>query len=91
MLCLGRRKSCPHTCEGPSSGCPPYTPDFAARAKSYGAHGIRVERREEIVGALTQARACKDAPTIIEFIISADELVLPMVMSGNPMSEMILG
>lgn len=89
--CLGRRKSCPHTCEGPSPGCPPYTPDFVVLAKSYGAHGIRVDRREEIAGALTQARACKDAPTIIEFIISADELVLPMVKSGNPMSEMILG
>ena len=32
----------------------------------------------------------KDAPTIVEFLISADELVLPMVKGGNPMSEMIL-
>ena len=31
-----------------------------------------------------------DAPTIIEFMISTDEIVLPMVKSGNPMSEMIL-
>ncbi len=31
-----------------------------------------------------------DAPTIIEFMIATDELVLPMVKSGNPMSEMIL-
>ena len=37
-----------------------------------------------------EAKKHKDAPTIIEFMISTDELVLPMVKGGNPMSEMIL-
>ena len=32
----------------------------------------------------------KDVPVIIEFMIATDEIVLPMVKSGNPMSEMIL-
>jgi len=27
---------------------------------------------------------------LIEFLISSDEIVLPMVKGGNPMSEMIL-
>ena len=40
--------------------------------------------------ALDEARTYTDAPTIIEFMISTDEIVLPMVKSGNPMSEMIL-
>jgi acetolactate synthase-1/2/3 large subunit len=88
--CLRRRKSCPVNCKGPSSACPPYTPDFVALAESYGAHGIRVEHEEEIQAALDRARTYQDAPTIIEFMISTDELVLPMVKSGNPMSEMIL-
>ena len=88
--CLRRRKSCPSNCKGPNSACPPYTPDFVALAESYGAHGIRVECEEDIQAALDTARTYTDAPTIIEFLISSDEIVLPMVQSGNPMSEMIL-
>ncbi len=42
------------------------------------------------VQALDKARTYKDAPTVIEFLISSDEIVLPMVKGGNPMSEMIL-
>lgn len=88
--CLRRRKSCPANCKGPNEGCPPYAPDFVALAKSYGAHGIRVEKEEDIQTALDEARTYQDAPTIIEFMIATDEIVLPMVKSGNPMSEMIL-
>lgn len=88
--CLRRRKSCPKNCKGPNEACPPYTPDFVALAESYGAHGIRVEREDGIQAALDEARTYRDAPTIIEFMISTDEIVLPMVKSGNPMSEMIL-
>lgn len=88
--CLRRRKSCPAGCKGPGDACPPYSPDFVALAESYGAHGIRVEREEDIQAALQEARAYQDAPTIIEFIISSDEIVLPMVQGGNPMSSMIL-
>lgn len=88
--CLRRRKGCPANCKGPNKNCPPYTPDFIALAESYGAHGIRVEKEEDIQKALDEARTYQDAPTIIEFIIASDEIVLPMVKSGNPMSEMIL-
>ena len=88
--CLRRRRSCPADCKGPNKNCPPYEPDFVKLAESYGAHGIRVTEASEIAPALAQAKANKDAPTIIEFLIATDELVLPMVKSGNPMSEMIL-
>ena len=88
--CLRRRVTCPKQCKGPNPKCPPYEPDFVKLAESYGAHGIRVTSEEEIAPALKQARANTDALTIIEFLISTDEIVLPMVKSGNPMSEMIL-
>ena len=88
--CLRKRKSCPADCKGPNKNCPPYEPDFVKLAESYGAYGIRVTKPEEIAPALAQAKANTDAPTIIEFLIATDELVLPMVKSGNPMSEMIL-
>ena len=88
--CLRRRGTCPKNCKGPNPSCPPYTPDFLKIAESYGAHGIRVTREEEIQSALDTARGFQDAPTIIEFMIATEEIVLPMVKGGNPMSEMIL-
>jgi acetolactate synthase-1/2/3 large subunit len=88
--CLRKRPTCPANCKGPNEGCPPYSPDFVQLAESYGAHGIRVTREEEIEAAFAEAKKHEDAPTVIEFMIATDELVLPMVKSGNPMSEMIL-
>ena len=88
--CLRKRKSCPANCKGPNPACPPYEPDFVKLAESYGAYGIRVTNADEIAPALDEAMTHKDAPVIIEFMIASDEIVLPMVKSGNPMSEMIL-
>jgi acetolactate synthase-1/2/3 large subunit len=88
--CLRRRKGCPADCKGPNEDCPPYTPDFVKVAESYGGVGIRVENEAEIDAAFAEAKKQKNVPTIIEFLIASDEIVLPMVKSGNPMSEMIL-
>ena len=88
--CLRKRPSCPANCKGPNKNCPKYSPDFVKVAESYGAVGIRVESVEEIDAAFAKAKEQKDVPTIIEFMIATDELVLPMVKGGNPMSEMIL-
>ena len=90
ITCLGRRIGCPDECKGPSENCPPYVPDFIKWAESYGVHGIRVTKEEEILPALKKAKETKDAPTLIEFLIATEELVLPMVKGGNPMSEMII-
>ena len=88
--CLRRRKSCPTDCKGPNKACPPYTPDFVKLVESYGGVGIRVEKEEDIDAAFAEAKKHKDVPVLIEFMIATDEIVLPMVKSGNPMSEMIL-
>lgn len=88
--CLRRRSSCPQNCKGPSDECPPYTPDFVALSESYGAHGLRVTEASEIAPALEAAKKNTDAPTIIEFLIASDELVMPMVKAGNAMYDMIL-
>ncbi len=87
--CLRRRKSCPGDCKGPQEACPPYEPDFVKLAESYGASGVRVRTEEEIAPALEWAKG--EAQTVfLEFMVATDELVLPMVKSGNPMTEMIL-
>ena len=49
-----------------------------------------MENAEDIDAAFAEAKKHTDAPTVIEFMIATDELVLPMVKGGNPMSEMIL-
>jgi acetolactate synthase-1/2/3 large subunit len=59
-------------------------------AASYGAHGIRVTKEEEILPALERAKNNKDASTVIEFMIATEDIVLPMVPGGKAMSEMIL-
>lgn len=87
--CLRQRRGCPSGCKGPGEQCPPYTPDFVKLAESYGARGIRVHKEEEIAPALMEAKK-SNVTTIIEFMIAADDIVLPMVRGGNPMSEMIL-
>ena len=40
--------------------------------------------------ALEAAKQNTDAPTVIEFMVATEEIVLPMVPGGNPMNNMIL-
>ena len=65
-------------------------PDFVKWAESYGCKAVRVTEASEIQSALDMAKAEKHAPTLIEFMISSDELVLPMVKNGGAMNDMIL-
>lgn len=88
--CLRRRLTCPPDCKGPNDNCPKYVPDFVKLVESYGGFGIRVETAEELEAAFVEAKQHKGVPRLIECMISTDELVLPMVKGGNPMSEMIL-
>ena len=88
--CLRWQKDkCPDHCKGPGDQCPPYVPDFVSLAESYSALGIRVTDPKDIKLAFRDAAANKNGPTLIEFIIDTDEIVLPMVKGGNPISSMI--
>ncbi|SET41017.1 acetolactate synthase, large subunit [[Clostridium] polysaccharolyticum] len=89
--CLRYHKSCEGKCNGQECLCPPYSPDFVKLAESYGGVGIRVTRNEEIHAAFEKANQNTNSPTVIEFIINPDELVMPMVPNGNALSDMILG
>lgn len=88
--CMRFRKSCLKNCHDISKECPVYSPDFIKLAESYGAFGIRVTEETQIKAALEQAAKNQKAPTIIEFIIDSEELVLPMVQGGKALYEMIL-
>jgi acetolactate synthase-1/2/3 large subunit len=88
--CLTARRSCAKDCKNPEKCCPKYSPDFVKLAESYDAAGIRVEKTEDIDGALEAALKRTDTPTLIEFIIEPEANVYPIVPTGKPLSEMVM-
>ena len=57
-------------------------PDFVKMAEAYGAVGLRCERLEDVDDVIAQANAINDRPVVIDFIVSADSQVWPMVAAG---------
>jgi acetolactate synthase-1/2/3 large subunit len=57
-------------------------PDFVKLAEAYGCLGIRVEREDEIDAAIQLALDTNDRPVVIDFVVSADAMVWPMVPQG---------
>ncbi len=57
-------------------------PDFVKMADAYGALGIRVTTKEEVDAAIKLANETNDRPVVIDFIVSRDSLVWPMVPQG---------
>ncbi|CAD5993829.1 acetolactate synthase large subunit [Agreia sp. COWG] len=57
-------------------------PDFVKLADAYGALGIRVTKVEEIDAAIKLAIETNDRPVVIDFIVSRDAMVWPMVPQG---------
>jgi acetolactate synthase-1/2/3 large subunit len=57
-------------------------PDFVKLAEAYGALAIRVETPEEVDAAIRLALETNDRPVVIDFVVSADSMVWPMVPQG---------
>ncbi|MBA8846490.1 acetolactate synthase-1/2/3 large subunit [Yonghaparkia alkaliphila] len=57
-------------------------PDFIKMADAYGALGIRVTKPEEVEPAIRLAMETNDRPVVIDFIVSRDAMVWPMVPQG---------
>ncbi|WP_125107792.1 acetolactate synthase large subunit [Gulosibacter massiliensis] len=57
-------------------------PDFVKLADAYGALGIRVEKEDEIDDAIKLALETNDRPVVIDFVVSAEAMVWPMVPQG---------
>lgn len=69
---------------------PEYTPDFIKLAESYGARAIRVTRKDEVADAFRKAKENKTVPTLIEFMISPEEMVYPMIRPNGTLEDMIM-
>ncbi len=62
-------------------------PDFVKLGEAYGCLAIRVEREEEIDAAIKLALETNDRPVVIDFVVSADAMVWPMVRQGTSNSD----
>lgn len=65
-------------------------PDFKMLAEAYGAVGMRVTKADEVEGAIKKAMEVNDRPTLIDFRVSPDENVFPMIPAGQSIEEMMV-
>jgi len=64
-------------------------PDFVKVAEAYGMLGIHVASAEQVQSAISEAIKYP-GPALVNFTISPDEAVLPMVPPGKEITEMIV-
>ncbi len=57
-------------------------PDFVKLAEAYDAVGIRVESPAEVDDAIKRANEIDDRPVVVDFTVSRDAMVWPMVAAG---------
>ena len=62
-------------------------PDFVKLGEAYGCLAIRVEREDQIDDAIQLALATNDRPVVIDFVVSSDAMVWPMVRQGTSNSD----
>ncbi len=64
-------------------------PDFVKLAEAYGAVGLRATKAEDVAPVLKEAFA-SPKPVLMDFHVSREEGVYPMVPAGAALTEMIL-
>ena len=57
-------------------------PDFVKLGEAYGCLALRVEKEEDVDAAIRLALETNDRPVVIDFVVSADAMVWPMVPQG---------
>ena len=61
-------------------------PDFVQVAKAYGAAGFLVEKKEDVSPVIEKALSI-DGPVVIDFRVSPEENVFPMIPSGQTINQ----
>lgn len=65
-------------------------PDFVKLAEAYGHVGMRIDKPEDVEGAVKEAFALKDRLVFMDFITDQKENVYPMIAAGKGHHEMHL-
>ncbi len=73
---------------GRYSATPLRGPDFVKLAQAHGLVGLRVTEREQIAGAVAEARAARET-VVIDFRVEQEDAVYPMVPAGADLHDMI--
>jgi acetolactate synthase I/II/III large subunit len=73
---------------GRYAATPLKNPDFVKLAEAHGLTGLRVERREDVEGAVRAAQAQAGA-VVIDFRVEQEDSVYPMVPAGKALDQMI--
>ncbi len=64
-------------------------PDFVKLAEAYGALGLRARTKEEVDQVIALAMETNDRPVVIDFRVSTDSQVWPMVPAGESNNNVI--
>ncbi len=57
-------------------------PDFVKLAEAYGAVGLRCESKADVDATIRKANEIDDRPVVVDFTVSRDSMVWPMVAAG---------
>ena len=91
QTCLRRNKQCPPDCQQANGDCSAaYVPNFVKLAEAYGAHGFRIDHKDQVADVL-QTAITTPGPVIVEISIDKEENVYPMVPTGAPIHQMLRG
>jgi acetolactate synthase-1/2/3 large subunit len=72
------------------SSTPLKNPDFVKLAEAYGAHGIRITKKEDVAAAIKEAIATPNV-VVMDFVVEPEENVYPMVPAGEALNRMMDG
>jgi acetolactate synthase-1/2/3 large subunit len=76
--------------DGHLMGAKMHNPDFAVVAEAFGVRGISADSEESANKAIADAMN-HDGPVLIDFVVSPDEDVFPMVEPGASLAETVEG
>jgi len=72
-----------------TGSCMEGSPDFVKLAEAYGAIGLRANKPEEVEPVLREAFKIRK-PVLMDFLVSREEGVYPIVPPGKSITEMLL-
>ncbi|MBI4352380.1 MAG: biosynthetic-type acetolactate synthase large subunit [Candidatus Omnitrophica bacterium] len=64
-------------------------PDFVKLAEAYGAVGIRVTEKKDVEKAIEWSKTITDRPCVLDFVVTEEENVFPMIPSGQSIEQMM--
>ena len=78
------------SCVGTGACKKQYVPDFVTVAKGYNIAAFRAQTPQEVLQVIKDGFAV-DGPALMEFIVSPEENVFPMVPAGKSLDDILEG